>query len=98
MLTTSRRVPYDDDAQATLRLGEVVSITEPLVSVNEKYRLEIAGSEHATVGYSIVPQFDVKNCNVGRVYRHTSKRAIAIARAHERLRPARVGMAGGRGG
>ncbi|CBJ28671.1 conserved unknown protein [Ectocarpus siliculosus] len=29
--------------EATLRLGEVVTITEPLVSVNEKYRLEIAG-------------------------------------------------------
>ncbi|CAM9538820.1 unnamed protein product, partial [Ectocarpus sp. 13 AM-2016] len=29
--------------EATLRLGEVVTTTEPLVSVNEKYRLEIAG-------------------------------------------------------
>lgn len=31
--------------QATLRLGEVITTDEPLISVDDNYRLEISGSE-----------------------------------------------------
>lgn len=36
------------EQQATLRLGETITVDEPIVSVNGVFRLEISGSELQT--------------------------------------------------